>query len=268
MKVEETNVLLDAHVATEKKLTTHAAELHNMLDTTIGDVNGLHGKIDRKVVVETHNLTAGERFHAETKDSIASLKNQAAAFVSAQIDGFKSMTARVADASGLSDRFASSLKEALGKLQKQTEESLNGAKNSVEELASQQRSSMENLGATWNQHAGEFRDTTTKISDEIRASIAAISATVEAHREHMKAMSNAMLEETKAAASALGAFVTLHRSSIENMDTSITNAMASYKTKWLMLRKTFVISSTRRMNARRPKCRNLPACSWKRWCSE
>ncbi len=229
VKVEETNVLLDAHVVTEKKLTEHASDLHNLLDATISDVKGLHGKIGRKVVVETHNLTAGEKYHVETKASISNLKSDAATFAAGQIDGFKSIALRITDAAGVNDTFASSIKDDLAKLQAQAESGLRAAKEGVFKMSAEQCGSLEEMESFWSKHGDEFRDIAATATRGIQQTIAAITKTVESHQNQMKTMSAAMLNDAKAATESLSAFVKLHRSALEKMDTDVSTAATAYK---------------------------------------
>ncbi|KAK7109010.1 hypothetical protein V1264_013129 [Littorina saxatilis] len=60
--------LLSQHVKTETQLFSEASELLGTTESSIGDVHGLHAKLDRKRNVEQHNqevqMTFQERFHS------------------------------------------------------------------------------------------------------------------------------------------------------------------------------------------------------------
>ena len=231
VKVEETNVLLDAHVKTEEKLSSHAKELHGLLDTTISDVKGLHSKIGRKVVVETHNLTAGEKYHAAASSSMGKLKANTASFASSQLSSFSALATRVSAAADQSGAFTELMLQSLQKLAKHAEDTGAETRECVKKLSSAQRSSWQTLDMLTEKNAADFCENTGAAVSKLQEGISLIAKSVQAHQEQMNAFSGLILSQTKAAHATLSDFVSTHAKGVAEVESGLDNALGAYMTK-------------------------------------
>ncbi|XP_077870452.1 kinesin-like protein KIF11 [Saccoglossus kowalevskii] len=66
--------LVDTHVKTEGELYEKANQLLNVTTSSVKDLDGVHGKLDRKKSVENHNLGAQEKFQKLGKNNLSAMK--------------------------------------------------------------------------------------------------------------------------------------------------------------------------------------------------
>ncbi|PYH91239.1 kinesin-domain-containing protein [Aspergillus ellipticus CBS 707.79] len=79
-QLEEEEMLRKAHEETEGRLRDLGAGLLSTLDTTVADVDGLHGKIQRKSDLDTANKEAWQVSTAEVSDVTATIDSRVEAF--------------------------------------------------------------------------------------------------------------------------------------------------------------------------------------------
>ncbi|XP_076439721.1 kinesin-like protein KIF11 isoform X2 [Babylonia areolata] len=77
---DENAHLLSEHVSTETHLFSQATELLTTTESSIGDVHGLHAKLDRKRSVETHNQQAQQTFQERFHGNLKTMRQQMTTF--------------------------------------------------------------------------------------------------------------------------------------------------------------------------------------------
>ncbi|CAH1257570.1 KIF11 [Branchiostoma lanceolatum] len=73
---DEKDHLVQQHVTTEGKLYGQASQLLDTADSSLGDVEGLHKKLDRKKDVETHNKSCQDQFQERFQASLAEMQHR------------------------------------------------------------------------------------------------------------------------------------------------------------------------------------------------
>jgi len=82
--VAETKHLVVEHQKTEAELQRDANDLHETIEATTKVVHKLHAKVDRKIVVENHNLEASETFLSGALESLEQVTSSAKDFCASQ----------------------------------------------------------------------------------------------------------------------------------------------------------------------------------------
>ncbi|XP_078669780.1 kinesin-like protein KIF11 isoform X2 [Branchiostoma floridae x Branchiostoma belcheri] len=72
---DEKKYLVQQHVTTEGKLYDQASQLLDTADSSLGDVEGLHKKLDRKKHVETHNKSCQNQFQERFQASLTEMQH-------------------------------------------------------------------------------------------------------------------------------------------------------------------------------------------------
>eukprot|EP00058_Branchiostoma_floridae_P022803 XP_002608293.1 hypothetical protein BRAFLDRAFT_125092 [Branchiostoma floridae] len=73
---DEKDYLVQQHVTTEGKLYGQASQLLDTADSSLGDVEGLHQKLDRKKDVETHNKYCQDQFQERFQASLTEMQHR------------------------------------------------------------------------------------------------------------------------------------------------------------------------------------------------
>jgi kinesin family protein 11 len=77
---DEGEFLLEKHVRQESVLHGQASQLLGVVNESIADIDGLHGKLERKTGVDLHNKSVKESFKEEYGDIVTQMEANLATF--------------------------------------------------------------------------------------------------------------------------------------------------------------------------------------------
>ncbi|XP_077997302.1 kinesin-like protein KIF11 [Glandiceps talaboti] len=80
--------LVGEHVTVETELYSQATELLTTTESSLGDLDGVHSKLDRKKAVEKHNMTQQEKFKQTISTNLGKMKKNISQNCKKQIEHF------------------------------------------------------------------------------------------------------------------------------------------------------------------------------------
>ncbi|XP_078702020.1 kinesin-like protein KIF11 isoform X2 [Branchiostoma floridae x Branchiostoma belcheri] len=83
---DEMKYLVQQHVTTEGQLYNQASLLLGTADSSLGDVEGLHKKLDRKKLLETHNKSCQHQFQQRFQASLTEMQHHVEENANAQLN--------------------------------------------------------------------------------------------------------------------------------------------------------------------------------------
>lgn len=86
---------MEKHIQTETKLGGQADQLKDTLVQSISDIGKLHGKIERKAIVEEHNKLQSVNLQSNVAARINALEENVACFQSEQNSSYSSLEASI-----------------------------------------------------------------------------------------------------------------------------------------------------------------------------
>jgi kinesin family protein 11 len=92
---EQKSILLQEHVTTEQALLGQAGQLVGVVEDAIGDVDGLHSKLDRKTRVENTNTAATRNFQSTMEGEFEEMQQSLQEFSTTQTQFCQSMSQRI-----------------------------------------------------------------------------------------------------------------------------------------------------------------------------